>query len=89
MGPGARAATPPRWDEAEEHLAICLRELESGEARLPAAHAQLFWAQLCHDRQDIAAALDHAQRAAQQFATAQLNDELSLARRLIDDLSAV
>jgi class 3 adenylate cyclase/tetratricopeptide (TPR) repeat protein len=83
------AATPPRRDKAEEHLAICLRELESGEARLPAAHAQLFWAQLCRDRQDTAAAVDHAQRAAQQFAASQLDDEWSLARRLIDDLGNV
>jgi hypothetical protein len=83
------AVTPPRGDEAEAHLAICLRKLESGGARLPAAHAQLFWAQLCRDRQETAAAVDHAQRAAQQFAASQLDDELSLARRLIDDLGDV
>jgi tetratricopeptide (TPR) repeat protein len=83
------AATPPRGDEAETHLAISLRALESGEARLPAAHTQLFWARLCRDRQDTAAALDHAQRAAKQFAASQLDDELSLASRLIDDLGAV
>jgi hypothetical protein len=37
----------------------------------------------------MATALDHAQKAAQQFAASQLEDELSLARRLIDYLSAV
>lgn len=83
------AATPPRWDEAEAHLTICLRELESGDARLPAAHARLFWAQLCRDRKDAAAALDHAQKAANQFAASQLGDELSLALGLIDDLGEV
>jgi tetratricopeptide (TPR) repeat protein len=83
------AATPPRWDEAETHLAFCLSEFESWEARLPAAHAQLFWAQLCRDRQDAAAALDHAEKAAHQFAVSQLDDELSVARRLIDDLGEV
>jgi tetratricopeptide (TPR) repeat protein len=83
------AATPPRGDEAEAHLAICLRAIESGEAHLPAAHVQLFWARLCRDRMDTAAALDHAQRAAHQFAASQLDDELSMARSLIDDLSAV
>ncbi|MFL6047349.1 MAG: ATP-binding protein [Propionibacteriaceae bacterium] len=88
-GQALTAVTPPRWDEAEAHLAICLRELESGDARLPAAHAQLFWAQLCRDRQDTAAALDHAQKAANQFAASQLGDELSLARRLIDELGEV
>jgi len=77
------AATPPRWDEAEAHLATSLRALESGEARLPAAHAQLIWGQLCRDHQDTAAALDHAQRAARQFAASQLDDELHQARRFI------
>ena len=83
------AATPPRWDEAEAHLATSLRMLESGEARLPAAHAQLLWGQLCRDRQDTAAALDHAQRAADQFAASQLDDEMNQARKLIDDLTTV
>jgi len=83
------AATPPRWDEAEAHLATSLRTLESGEARLPAAHAQLLWGQLCRDRQDTAAALDHAQRAADQFAASQLDDEMNQARKLIDDLTTL
>ena len=81
------AATPPRWDEAEAHMATSLRGLESGEARLPAAHAQLMWGRLCRDRQDTAAALDHAQRAADQFAALQLDDELRLARRLIEEIT--
>jgi hypothetical protein len=80
------AAIPPRPAEAEAHLEICLRELESGDARLPAAHAELFWARLCRDRHETAAALDHAQKAAHQFAASQLDDELSQARTLIDDL---
>ena len=81
------AATPPRWDEAEAHLATSLRTLESGEARLPAAHAQLPWGRRRRDRQDLAAALDHAQRAADQFAASQLDDEMNQARKLIDDLT--
>jgi tetratricopeptide (TPR) repeat protein len=81
------AATPPRWDEAEAHIATSLRALESGEARLPAAHAPLIWGRLCRDRQDTAAALDHAQRAAHQFAASQLDDELSQAQRLIAEIA--
>jgi class 3 adenylate cyclase/tetratricopeptide (TPR) repeat protein len=81
------AATPPRWDEAEAHMATSLRALESGEARLPAAHAQLIWGQLCRDRQDTAAALDHLGRAADQFAASQLDDELSRARRFIAEIA--
>jgi hypothetical protein len=77
------AATPPRWEEAEAHMATSLRALESGEAHLLAAHAQLLWGQLCRDRQDTAAALEHAQGAADQFAASQLDDELSQARRFI------
>jgi tetratricopeptide (TPR) repeat protein len=77
------ATTPPRWDEAETLMATSLRALESGQARLPAAHARLVWAHLCRDRQDTAAALDHAQRAADQFAASQLDEELRQARRFI------
>jgi class 3 adenylate cyclase/tetratricopeptide (TPR) repeat protein len=81
------AATPPRWEEAEAHMATSLRALESGEAHLPAAHVRLLWGQLCRDHQDTAAALDHAQRAADQFAASQLHDELSRARRLIAEIA--
>jgi tetratricopeptide (TPR) repeat protein len=81
------AATPPRWDEAEAHMATSLRALESGEARLPAAHARLLWGQLCRDRQDPARALDHLRRAADQFAASELHDELGRARRLIAEIA--
>ena len=81
------AATPPRWDEAEAHMATSLRALESSEAHLPAAHAQLIWGRLCRDRQDTAAALDHAQKAAHQFAASQLDDELRQRRRLIAEIA--
>jgi hypothetical protein len=81
------AATPPRWEEAEAHLVTSLRAFESGEAHLPAAHARLLWGQLCRDRQDTAAALDHLERAADQFAASQLDDELGQARRLIAEMA--
>jgi putative transposase len=81
------AATPPRWEEAEAHLATSLRALEAGEARLPAAHTQLIWGQLCRDRHDTAAALDHLGRAAEQFAAAQLDDELRQGRRCIAEIT--
>jgi tetratricopeptide (TPR) repeat protein len=81
------AATPPRWDEAEAHMATSLRALESSEAHLPAAHAQLISGRLCRDRQDTAAALDHAQKAAHQFAASQLDDELRQTRRLIAEIA--
>ncbi len=81
------AATPPRWGEANEHMATSLRALESGEARLPAAHTRLVWGRLCRDHQDLVAALDHTQRAADQFAASRLDDELRQARRLIDELT--
>jgi class 3 adenylate cyclase/tetratricopeptide (TPR) repeat protein len=81
------AATPPRWEEAEAHMATSLRALESGEAHLPAAHVRLLWGQLCRDHQDTAAALNHAQRAADQFAASQLDDELRQARRFIMEIA--
>jgi tetratricopeptide (TPR) repeat protein len=81
------ATAPPRWDEAEAHLATSLRALESGEARLPTAHTHLVWGQLCRDRQDTAAALDHLRRAGDRFAASRLDDELLQARRLIDEIT--
>jgi altronate dehydratase len=68
-------------------MATSLRALESSEAHLPAAHAQLISGRLCRDRQDTAAALDHAQKAAHQFATSQLDDELRQTRRLIAEIA--
>jgi uncharacterized protein HemY len=74
------AATPPRWDEAEAHMATSLRALES-PFRPPTRG--LPGGQVCRDRQDTATALDHLGRAADQFAASQLDDELRQARRLI------
>ena len=44
------AADPPRWDAADEHLATSLDLLESGDARLPAAHTRMAWARICRAR---------------------------------------
>ena len=82
------AATPPRRDEAEAHMATSLRSLESGDARLPAAHTHLRWARLCRDRQDLTSALDHLRKAADQFAASQLDGESGQARGLIDAITS-
>jgi class 3 adenylate cyclase/tetratricopeptide (TPR) repeat protein len=81
------AMRPPRWEEAEAHLATSLRALESGDARLPAAHAHLLSGQLCRDRQDLASALDHLRKAADQFAVSRLDEESDRARGLIDAIT--
>ena len=57
------AAIPPRRAEAEAHLEICLRELESGDARLPAAHAELFWARLCRRKRRRRSTTPRGQRS--------------------------
>ena len=44
------AADPPRWDAADEHLTTSLDLLESGDARLPAAHTRMVWARICRRR---------------------------------------
>jgi hypothetical protein len=59
----------------------------SGGHYLPAAHAQLIPGRLCRDRQDTAAALGHAQKAAHQFAASQLDDELRQTRTLIAEIA--
>jgi hypothetical protein len=75
------AADPPRWDEAEVHVARGLELLEAGAARLPAAHAHLAWSPLCRARGDRASAREHVACAAAQFEASGLEPELAMAGR--------
>ena len=79
------ATVPPRWDEADTHLAASLQAFTAGEARLPAAHTRLVWGRLCRERGDKAAARHHLGKAAAQFAESRLDDELNRTRRLVDE----
>jgi tetratricopeptide (TPR) repeat protein len=80
------AATPPRWDAARAHLATSLDLLKSGDARLPVAHAQMTYGDVCRGDRDLAAALEHYRAAAAQFEASGLDDETRRARAAVVDV---
>jgi tetratricopeptide (TPR) repeat protein len=66
---------PPRWDEAEAHLAESLQLFKNGEVLVEAARTQVAWGLVCRDRGNLAAASEHLERAAAQFEASGLIDE--------------
>ncbi len=74
------ALDPPRWTEAEVHLAAGLQACEIGDARLEAAWTHLAWGRLAHARGDPATAREHLEHAAAQFEASALPDALAQAR---------
>jgi DNA-binding SARP family transcriptional activator len=74
-GQALAALTPPRWDEAESHLAESLRLFESGEAVVEAARTHVAWGLLCRARNNPTAAREHLEKAAAQFEASSLMDE--------------
>lgn len=83
---GLAATISPRWEEAEAHLVTSLKLLESGGARLQAAHTHLVWGGICRDRQDFSAALSHFEQALDQFAVSGLRDELRKTQASISEI---
>jgi tetratricopeptide (TPR) repeat protein len=75
------AEVPPRWEEAEAHITASLRAFASGDCRVEVARTHLAWGQICSDRQDAAAALDHFEKAAAQCEAVGLARELVAVRR--------
>ncbi len=78
---------PPRWDEAEKHLANSVAALEQGGAALEAARTRVAWGQLMAERGNAPAAREQLERAAAQFRVSGLTSELEQTRLLIDSLS--
>jgi len=70
------ALHPPRWDEAEAHLAASLQALQACEAMPEVARTQLAWGTLCRERSDPLPALEHFEIAAFHFENAGLTREL-------------
>jgi class 3 adenylate cyclase/tetratricopeptide (TPR) repeat protein len=77
------AADPPRWDAADEHLTTSIDLLESGDARLPAAHTRMVWARICRARGDHSSAREQLTLGAAQFRASGLVADL---RRLTKGL---
>ena len=78
------ARVPPRWDEAEAHMAQSLRSLEEGQSRLEAARTHLAWGTVCRDRGDLTAVRAHWERAAARWETSGLTHELERTRALME-----
>jgi tetratricopeptide (TPR) repeat protein len=85
QGQALAALDPPRWDEAEDQLDKSLRLLESGQIRVEAARTQMVWGSVCRDRGDHAAAREHWKKAAVQFETSNLLQELGRTHALLAD----
>jgi tetratricopeptide (TPR) repeat protein len=82
-GQALAALHPPRWDEAEVHLAESLRLIESGEAVIEAARTHVAWGLLCRARNNLPAAGEHLEKAAAQFEASGLMGEAQHIRVLL------
>ncbi len=77
---------PPRWDEAETHLAASLEAFETGDNRLEAARTQVAWGSVSRERGDPFAAREHFEKAAAQFRVSGLARELEQTHELLSKL---
>ncbi|MCA1554162.1 MAG: hypothetical protein LC737_07275, partial [Chloroflexi bacterium] len=80
------ASEPPQWDEAATHMAESARSLEAGEAFLESARTHVAWGDLCRACNDLAAAREHYEIAAQRFESAGLGAELEQTRQCLSEL---
>jgi len=78
--------TPPRWDEAETHLAVSLECFETGDNRLEAARTHVTWGLISRNRGNTNAAREHFEKAAAQFESAELARELQQVRAIMTTL---
>jgi class 3 adenylate cyclase/tetratricopeptide (TPR) repeat protein/ribosomal protein L40E len=83
LGQAALKLDPSGWEEAEKQFEQSLGFLESGKNRLEAARTHLIWGKATHDRGNTAAAREHWEKAAHQFAESDATHELKETRDLI------
>lgn len=84
---GFKAASASR-EQVDERLARSLELFEQGGAVLEAARTRVAWGQVLQARGSAQAAREHFEKAAAQFQTSALTDELERTRALINSLSA-
>lgn len=82
------ASVPPQWEDAQIHLATSCELFESGGALLEAARTHVAWGQMLRTWGKAEEARAHFVKAAAQFQTSGLMDELGRTQELIDSLSA-
>jgi tetratricopeptide (TPR) repeat protein len=75
-------------EQADEHFAESLRLFEEGGARLEAARTHLVWGQVLQARGLPEAARAHFEKAATQFESSGLTNELERTKGLIAALPA-
>jgi len=80
------ACTPPRWEEAQAHMAASLQAFEKGELLMEAVRIHQDWALLCHDHHDLPQALFHLEQAAATFEACGLLEERERIRNMITEL---
>lgn len=77
------AIEPPRYDQAEVHLAESLRVFEEGDARLEAARTHVAWGKILLKCGKENAVREHFEKAEAQFEISGLTEEMKLARQLM------
>ncbi|MDQ5852904.1 MAG: AAA family ATPase [Chloroflexota bacterium] len=85
-GQALAALTPPRWDEAEGHMASSVEIFEANENLLEAARTHASWGLVCRDRDAPDRAREHLLQAAARYEAAGLAAELERTRRWIEGL---
>ena len=89
QGQALASLEPPRWDEAEDQLDKSLRLLKSGQIRVEAARTHVAWGSVCRDRGNLAAAREHWKKAAVQFETSNLRQELGQVHAFLAELGSL
>ena len=88
LGEAVARLEPPRWEEAEAHLADGLRLFEEGDERLEAALTHLVWGRALTKRGEKDSAREHFEKAAAQYETSGLTQLLEETRALMAELSS-
>ncbi len=83
LGMALAAAPIPNYDDAEQHLAASVQNLEMSGALLEAARSQRAWGTICHARGNLPAARDHFGKALDQFTLSRLDHEVARTRTLL------
>jgi len=86
-GQALAALTPPRFEEAEDHLTISLQAFETCEIPPEIARTHRIWALLCRDHHDLAEALAHLEKALAIFEACGFTVELERTRQMAAELN--
>jgi tetratricopeptide (TPR) repeat protein len=81
-GQALAALDPPRWDEAESHLAESSELFSAGEATMDLARTERAWGLVCKARGDYERARVHFDRAIALFESSDLVGELESTRAI-------